>query len=487
MTKKSHISVLFTLEVALRFGMCVILLQAESVAAGLLRKVPPTGEFYFFSLGIAFAFAILVRLGGPSRLVADIQELCLYDVVVQGIGMALFYTGSQATSATVVAASNAVLLAKGMRLFWPVTVLQDQDVRGWPPFGLLGLLGRVAWVAPSEPKWHQRRLVIYGGLLATIPLGYGVYRLSTATKWAPISYTLLAISLFGLQPLMRRLKQLDADRTAAIERELATQAKLVAMEQDRASHFKTLADERAAMAASLKLSNERILHANHDIMQPVFWLDSALQQAGKHAADPALRELLDKALLASHEISDMLGDVFHQVTLEANGQGPQQQVLAVAAVGQYFWDRFYDAANRHGVRLVMGNERFAILGNEARLRRVIANLLNNAILYSGPGALVSLRFCRRFGACHVFVRNSGVGITDANSTDRAANTTRLLARIAQAHTQDAMRAAQVPLIGHGFGLHSAARICGELNTPLLLRSRPGFGSVFCVRVPLAPA
>jgi signal transduction histidine kinase len=252
---------------------------------------------------------------------------------------------------------------------------------------------------------------------------------------------------------MRKLQQLEAERNTAIADNQAKAIQL-ASETARATHFQQLSEElaasnaeRARLLAEVRLSNERILHANHDIMQPVFWLTSALQLATDQATSPTQRELLDKTLLASHEISDMLSDVFHQVTHETSAKVPEQQVLNVAKFGQYFWDRFFDLAAAHKVRLTMGNEAFSIFANEPRLRRVIANLLNNAILYSGPGAKVSLRFARRFGVCHIFVRNSGEGIPEANLPDRIANTTHLLNRIAHAHSAENKHHLETALIG----------------------------------------
>jgi signal transduction histidine kinase len=373
-----------------------------------------------------------------------------------------------------------------MRVLWPMSVLPGQGVTGWPVFGPIGLLRQAKWQAMLEPKWHQRRRVIYLALVATIPAGYATYVFAIAYKLAPISYTMFAIGLFGLQPLMRWLHQMEDERSAAIEREKAAQAKILQMEKERAAELAADNSARQALVTTLQQNNQRILHANHDIMQPMFWLDSALQQAASQASEPPVRALLDKTLRASHEISQMLSDVFHQVALETSAQPPGQQVLQVAQVAQYFWDRFFDLAAAYKVKLVMGNEDFAMVTHEARLRRVLANLLNNAILYSGPGEKVSLRFCRRYGACHIFVRNTGQGIAHANEPDRRANTARLLARIALAHSPENLRNDAVPLIGHGIGLHSTARICEELGSPLLLRSRPGAGSVFALRIELAP-
>jgi signal transduction histidine kinase len=480
------------LEGVLRFGVWSILFQAEMLAIHVLAQLPQNIRYYYVSLAIATVFVGLIRFAGPSRLVADIQELCVWDVVIQLIGIALFDARNPQTPTIFGSLANALLLAKSIRLLWPVSCLPMQGVAAWPVFGLIGLVRGTFGPTFAAPRWHQRRGVIYACLLATIPIGYGLDVLFVAEKLTPISYVWFLISLFGLQPLMRKLQHLEAERSAAIAQNHA-QAIALAVETDRATHFQRLSEElaasnaeRTALLTAARLSNERILHANHDIMQPVFWLTSALQKATQLPTTPAQRELMDKTLSAAHEISDMLSDVFHQVTHETNAQTPAQQVLNVGEIGQYFWDRFFDLADTHNVRLSMGNETFCILANEPRLRRVIANLLNNAILYSGPGASVSLRFARRAGMCHIFVRNSGQGIPDANRPDRIANTTALLERITHAHYPHTERHAQTALIGHGIGLPSTARICAEIGSPLRLRARLGYGSVFHLQMPLAP-
>ncbi len=279
-----------------------------------------------------------------------------------------------------------VLLAKAMRLLWPITVLPNEQVPGWPVFGLLGLLRGTKWEPATNPKWHQRPIVIYVSLLATLPVGHAFYAFTAATKLAPLTSAMFAITVFGLQPLVRWLKQLEQDRRNAIAQEHAAQAQIIIMEKARAAHFEAQAAElsaayaaQTATLAQVRQHNARILHANHDIMQPLFWLSSAVQKAANTSTEAAVTEILGIALRGAHEVTDMISDVFHQVTLENSGQTVLPQVLQVSQLKQYFWDRFYDLAQAHQIQLAMGNEAFAVLVHKPRLRRVIANLLNNAI------------------------------------------------------------------------------------------------------------
>jgi signal transduction histidine kinase len=486
--KTFNLSAVLALEAVVRVGMLAVILQAEYFSGNIMDRAPATIEYYYWALGVSLTFFGLLFFAVKTPLVRDLRELCLWDAFPPVVAIIMFHSGSPATRTVFFSLGTTILFAKAMRILWPVTAVQDGPI-GWPPFGVLGWLGGSRWVALPAPRWHQRRWFIYLCLSASLPLGYWLQAFTVATKVAPITITLFLVTLFGLRPLVGALRKLEAERQEAILRAQTAQAELTRLEAERATQLEAISNERQAMLADLHQRNQRILHANHDIMQPVFWLNSVLQQALQQAATPAARDLLGKAHLAAQEISSMLSDVFYQVNQEANQAAPVQQVLPVTDLSQYCWDRFFDLATRQQVRLVMGNEAFSILANEPRLRRVLANLLNNAILYAGPGQTVSLRFYRRYGRCHIFVRNSGTGIADANQADRAANTTHLLARITAAQADAGgplASAAGLGLgLGHGIGLPSTARLCAEMGSILLLRSRPGHGCVFSFSVALA--
>jgi signal transduction histidine kinase len=129
------------------------------------------------------------------------------------------------------------------------------------------------------------------------------------------------------------------------------------------------------------------------------------------------------------------------------------------------------ASERHELRLEP--EAAEVVGDwdEPRLRRVIGNLVDNAIKYSPDGGLVEVRVSREGGEAVLAVRDQGVGIP-------AAEMERIFERF--------QRAANVVgrIKGTGLGLASARHIVEAHQGTITVQSREGAGTTFTVRLPL---
>lgn len=130
-------------------------------------------------------------------------------------------------------------------------------------------------------------------------------------------------------------------------------------------------------------------------------------------------------------------------------------------------------AMQKGVRLSLDNDSPAIAlnGDEDLIRRMILNLLDNAVKYTPAGGEISLALGRENGNVEIVVRDTGIGIPEA----------------AQPHVFDRFyrvdKARARAMGGAGLGLSIAQWIVevhgGEIN----LVSTPGHGSTFTVILP----
>ena len=105
------------------------------------------------------------------------------------------------------------------------------------------------------------------------------------------------------------------------------------------------------------------------------------------------------------------------------------------------------------------------------LERVLRNLLSNAIRYTSQG-FVRIRVRARCGHVEVVVADTGVGIPRARQAD-------VFKEFVQLHQTHALSEQ-----GLGLGLSIVQRLSGLLQLRLKLRSRPGRGTHFTVRLPL---
>jgi CheY-like chemotaxis protein/anti-sigma regulatory factor (Ser/Thr protein kinase) len=111
------------------------------------------------------------------------------------------------------------------------------------------------------------------------------------------------------------------------------------------------------------------------------------------------------------------------------------------------------------------------------LRRVLANLVDNAVKFTPRGrVLLAVRARRRDTgrAWRVEVRDSGIGIA-ADSHERVFGDFEQVGNV----ERNLQR-------GHGLGLAIVRRLASQLGIEVSLRSAPGRGSVFGFELPAAP-
>ena len=124
----------------------------------------------------------------------------------------------------------------------------------------------------------------------------------------------------------------------------------------------------------------------------------------------------------------------------------------------------------------VGSEEMPLRGDEGLLRRLILNLLDNAIKYTQPGGSVTLTARLENGAYVVDVADTGVGVAE-DARDRVFD---------RFYRAQRAREAGEPSSGAGLGLAIAQWIARAHGGEVTLARSDNTGSVFRVTLP-APA
>lgn len=134
-----------------------------------------------------------------------------------------------------------------------------------------------------------------------------------------------------------------------------------------------------------------------------------------------------------------------------------------------------EAAAAAGVQLQLlgGDPSLELLAVESELYRLVFNLLLNAIHYTPSGGEVVLSLSREGHQALLQVRDNGIGISPADQR-------RLFDRFFRS---DGGRSRSQG--GTGLGLSIAAAIVRRHQGEITVSSKPGAGSLFSVRLPLA--
>ena len=230
------------------------------------------------------------------------------------------------------------------------------------------------------------------------------------------------------------------------------------------------------VAEEANLGKTRFLAAaSHDLLQPLnaarLYVSSLIEQqlqsgAPGERADHALTQKVDTSLGAVEEILGALLDISR---LDAGKLTPERRDMTLGDLFETLRVEFAPLAERKGIELRIVPTRQCVNSDRQLLRRVLQNLLSNAIRYTRSGkVLMGAR--RRDGQVAIEIWDTGSGIP----LDRQGQVFREFQRFAAG--ADAEH-------GVGLGLSIVDRIARVLDHPVSFRSVPGQGTVFAVRLP----
>jgi CheY-like chemotaxis protein len=230
----------------------------------------------------------------------------------------------------------------------------------------------------------------------------------------------------------------------------------------------TQAKARAEQADQQK--SEFFASASHDLRQPLHVL-ALLSNALRNWVDPVEgRPLLDKMQTALSSLSGMFEKMFDLAKLDAQRLDYQPHAQPLDTLWRKLDSEFSVLCEHKGLRWTMQPTQAWVLTDIHVLERILRNLLNNAVRYTAHGE-VRLRARARgpWVLCQVW--DTGIGI-------QAQHRHRIFEDYFQASNEGRLSSE-----GLGLGLGVVRRLSLLGPTPITVRSRPGRGSVFSVRVP----
>lgn len=235
----------------------------------------------------------------------------------------------------------------------------------------------------------------------------------------------------------------------------------------------------AGLRASEQAQAERLRFfsaANHDLRQPVMAIGLQAEvlrhQLDDGASMEAVQHTVGSLARAQQALEGLTNQLLEIGRIEAAVDPLRPTTVALAPLLQ---ELARQAGN--GRVLVRCPPGAIAWSDTVSLRRVLANLVDNAVKFTPRGrVLLAVRARRRDGAraWRVEVRDSGIGIPPEaqqrvfDDFEQIGNVERNLQR------------------GHGLGLAIVRRLATQLGIEVSLRSAPGLGSVFGFELPAAP-
>jgi Na+/proline symporter/signal transduction histidine kinase len=232
--------------------------------------------------------------------------------------------------------------------------------------------------------------------------------------------------------------------------------------------------EAKGTAEAANQSKTRFLAAvSHDLMQPLnaarlFSAALSHQDDGLSGEAQKLVQHLDSSLRSAE---DLISDLLDISRLENGKINPDRKPFAVNELFDTLGAEFKALAQEQGLTFRVRGSHLRIDSDIKLLRRILQNFLTNAFRYAKGPVLLGVR--RRGGELCLEVWDRGPGIPEDKQQVIFEEFKRL-----DSHQTRAEK-------GLGLGLAIADGLCRVLGHTLRVRSWPGRGSVFSVRVPLA--
>ncbi|MFW6597554.1 sensor histidine kinase [Propionibacteriaceae bacterium Y2011] len=341
-------------------------------------------------------------------------------------------------------------------------------------------------LAPPEPE-VPREVAELVSLLHAAAIVVGPHDEVLSTSRAAVGSGLVRGSRIIVKPLLELVREVRRERSPAIRdlevprgRGLETTHFALRVAPISDTLVIALADDLTQARRVDAVRRDFVANVSHELKTPIGAI-SLLAEAVEGAADDpvAVRRFAGRMGVESHRLSELVVQVIELSRLQSTDPFEAGDVVEVDTVLNEAVDRSrVDAGNREISLRTAGEQGLVVYGSEVQLVTALANLVENAVIYSDPGAKVVLsarQYTDEDGArVELAVSDNGIGISEV---DRL----RIFERF---YRVDYARSRANG--GTGLGLAIVKHITAAHGGSVEVWSRPGEGSTFTIVIPEHP-
>ncbi|MBV9651790.1 MAG: HAMP domain-containing histidine kinase [Pseudonocardiales bacterium] len=241
------------------------------------------------------------------------------------------------------------------------------------------------------------------------------------------------------------------------------------------SAFRTQQASEAAARSSEERMRRFVADASHELRTPLTSIRGFAELYRQGAADDVPR-LMSRIESEADRMGLLVEDLLLLARLDAQRELAQAPVDLVALTADAVHDARTLSPDRRVTLEVAHNGLVpVVLGDEARLRQVLGNLMNNALIHTPAGTPVAVGVATEPGWVVLSVSDKGPGLAPENAQ-------RVFERF---YRPDASRSRSASCGGTGLGLAIVAALTAAHGGKVELDTAPGAGAVFRILLPLA--
>ena len=275
-------------------------------------------------------------------------------------------------------------------------------------------------------------------------------------------------ALKPVQEITRAAKEIDY-------KDLSMRLSTEGIDEEMKDLVDALNQMMSRLERSFKYIAEFSSHVSHELKTPLAILrgESELALKSKHSSEE-YRSMIKSNLEEIDRMTKIVNDLLLLTKLDYQPEVFNFESFDLADFFKEMADSAKILADAKDVRVTQDmadGKHVQLYGDQAHLRRLFFNLINNAVKFTPAGGTIGLRAGLEGKYALISVSDTGVGISESN-----------LSKIFEKffHTED--ETASVP--GNGLGLSIAQAVARIHDGDIQVKSAVGAGSIFTVRLPL---
>ncbi|MYL83534.1 response regulator [Desulfovibrio aerotolerans] len=277
--------------------------------------------------------------------------------------------------------------------------------------------------------------------------------------------------------IMTRGQVMEKDTAGRALRMLGTHTDIT----ERKRAMEALRSATAAATAASHAKSEFLANMSHEIRTPLNGILGMLHLLQTTPLSPEQQEYLLQAVTASKRLTGLLSDILDISRIEAGKMAIAGEEFAVVDLRDAILELFRPAAQEKGLVLeftISPDLPPRFIGDEARIRQILFNLVGNAIKFTDQGS-VAVSLAPLPGAPAKPVRvlftvtDSGIGVSDEQLKDIFEPFVQAEATFTRHHQ------------GAGLGLSIVRKLVRLMDGELAIDNPPGGGLSLYLSLPLA--
>lgn len=234
------------------------------------------------------------------------------------------------------------------------------------------------------------------------------------------------------------------------------------------SFLEELYGTRASIVKTQKEMTQMITNISHDLRTPLTVLrgysEILCQQAKRESLPDKLLTAVSQIDVKSGELVSMINEFFDISRIESGDMVLERQNMDLTQLCHSVILEYFDVLEKEQfqVELQIPDRPLYVPGDQAAMRRILKNLLENAVRYGGEGKYLAVRLEERNGSPVIEIEDHGQGIRPGE----------------QEHIFDRAYTSGRKHYGSGLGLAIAKGFALQMGMELGVESEPGRKTVF---------